>query len=174
MTTDLNWVISNNWVADYKWKYSQEAGKDIGTPATVDKMFARRNQLRDSSYSSALSERPSDMGLIGLEVFDREELIKSYLLGRDLPDEHGANQFEGELKRFIAQRRKISPQDTGEITPQEILNYLHQNNLSFSGILAEGIAKRLNFDLEKAIKKRREYLQVAADWRAGAIANGFI
>lgn len=174
MPADLNWVIDNNWVADYKWRYSQEAEKDIGTPATVDKMFARRDQLQNPDYTATLSERPADMGLIGLEVVDREELIRVYLLGRDLPDEHGANQLEGELKRFIAQRRKISPQNIGEINPQEVLNYLYRNDFLLTGVLANGIADRMKIDLKKAIKDRKRYLEVAAAWRGGAIANGFL
>ncbi|MFH1711006.1 MAG: hypothetical protein ABH840_01720 [Nanoarchaeota archaeon] len=174
MPADLNWVIENKWIADYKFEYSQQAGRDIGTPATVDKMFARRDQLRYSPYLSALPGRPADMGLIGLEVFDREELVEAYLFGPSIPDEHGKSQLEGELRRFVAQIRRISPKQIAKVWPQEVLNYLRHNDLPLKGTLANSIAERMQFDLKRAVRIRSKYLKAASENPESVIASGFL
>ena len=55
-------------------------------------------------------------------------LIEGYLLGTDfvsptktIPDEHGANQLEGELKRYQAQKENIQNPSEIQVT-KEILN----------------------------------------------------
>jgi len=174
MPADLNWVIENKWIADYKFKYSQRAGRDIGTPETVDKMFARRDQLRYAPYLAALPERPADMGLIDLEAFDREELVKAYFFGPSIPDEHGKSQLEGELKRFVAQIRRISPKQIAKVWPQEVLNYLRRNDLPLKGNLANSIAERMQFDLKMAVKIRLKYHKAASENPEGVIASGFL
>jgi hypothetical protein len=123
---NLSWVIRNNWVGDYKKVYSQETGRDIGTPATVDRMIARSAQLK--SGCGFLTSRPYDMGLIGMETDNRDTLIEAYLLFQSLQDDNEKDQLEGELKRFVAQTQRIPPENV-RLTPNLVWAYLMQNRL---------------------------------------------
>lgn len=43
---NLQWIIDNNWIGDSKHLYSEMAGRDIGTPVTVDIMLKRNQELK--------------------------------------------------------------------------------------------------------------------------------
>lgn len=101
---DLKWVVRCGWVEDYKWHYSRLEGRDVFVPGTVDRMILRRNDLRAGFDGVRGIELPNDRGLIGLDVEDREDLIRSYFFDKNVPDEHGKHQFEGELRRYTSQR----------------------------------------------------------------------
>lgn len=97
-----------NWVGDHKWLYSEQEGRDIGTPATVDRMIRI---------------------IHGLKPQDRIPLIEGYLLGPDKPDYDGLNQLEGELKRFVAQREMIQPIEV-DLCKEHVVQYGNQYNLN--------------------------------------------
>ena len=134
----IAWVLANRWVQDYKWHYSAEAGRDVGTPATVDRMMARSRELKndrtvtlDGSEFFPFFSRPEDMGLIGLQVH-RESLIEEYLLSQNIPDSNGKNQLEGELRRYVAQITRTAPAEV-KLTREYVAQYAQENKLNGLG-----------------------------------------
>lgn len=137
--TALSWALHNGWVQDYKWYLSEINKRDIGTPFTVRMMldFAGLMAATNQFYTfSEEADRPEGerVGTRGLFMFsDRVEpqkapefyrlMVEGYLFGTDfvsplrrgvVPDEHGANQLEGELRRHWANKNElIQPREVG-------------------------------------------------------------
>jgi len=102
-------------IAECKWLYSQKAGRDIGVPATVDRLLANHDILVTDGTDT------------------REEMIfKYFFVGPKIPDEHGRNQVEGELKRYVAFKIGCLPQNA-RVSLTSIADYLKDNKLPLFG-----------------------------------------
>ena len=105
----IYWALGWGVIKDEKWYYSEREGKDIGVPKTVDRIIR--------SYPHVF------------EPNDRTPLIEGYLLGVAIPDEHDVNQFRGEIKRFIAQRDNIKPEEIHIYGFRDVEEYCDKNNI---------------------------------------------
>ena len=95
-----------------KWALSETAGRDVGVPHTVDFLL-----LADSSLFGNLQ---------------RGILIRNYLLSDVRDDKHGAggSRLKGELMRWEAQRRGISPEQVMPVV--DLKNeYARANGIDF-------------------------------------------
>lgn len=115
----LSWALHKGWVQDYKYFMSRDSGYDIGTPKTVEKMCCE---------TMAFGFYPLNIDFIfnhqvktpSIREFEKL-MIEGYLLGTDfvspikvringktqygiVPDNHGKNQLEGELRRYWAMK----------------------------------------------------------------------
>jgi len=106
MIDEVEWALEWNWIPDYKWLYSEKEGRDIGTPETVDRMIRT---------------------IYGLKPQHRIPLIEGYLLGPEMSDFDGANQLEGELRRFVTQK-DIQPTDV-VLHREHVVEYCTQYDL---------------------------------------------
>ena len=134
----LSWALHNHWVKDYKWYFSEldKNKKDIGTPSTVAMMLDLCCLMKITNQFYTFSEETDrsefeKVGTRGLFMFlervNPEDalgfyklMVEGYLLGTDfvsptraITDEHGANQLEGELRRYWADKNGI-------ISPREV------------------------------------------------------
>lgn len=119
----LSWALCNDWVANYKWLFSEIAGFDLSTPCTVQIMLILGGLMSRTNTFFLFSEELErhnfhKVGTRGLFMLsDRIEphqvpafyelLTEGYLLGTDFvsyihktEDQQGKNQLEGELRRF--------------------------------------------------------------------------
>ncbi len=153
--TALSWALHNHWIKDYKWYFSEMTEKDIGVPFTVAMMLNLCNLMKETNQFYTFSEEPNreefqKVGTRGLLMFlDRvdpnnaqqfyELLVEGYLLGTDfvspvkaIPDEHGANQLEGELRRYwVNKSRKTDQMDIllSKLRIQDKINGLTDKNI---------------------------------------------
>lgn len=106
----LSWALHHGWVQDSKYLLSQKEGFDVGVSETVRVMLDP--DLHDTPVRR--------IGPFKDYHTFRQLLIEGYLLGTDfvsnvgnrvVPDEDGRNQLEGELRRFCAIRRNVSPRE---------------------------------------------------------------
>ena len=139
---DINWVISNGWIRDYKWYYSKMEGRDVFVPGTVDRMLLRKNDLSIGYDGIRGIELPDDRGLLGLDVKDREELISAYFNDKNIKYEEGEHPFKGELKRYIARKFDCNVNDV-VLMVHSVHEYC--SGFSLSKTLIEGLEK-LYFD----------------------------
>ena len=121
-------ILNNHCVQYYKYHLSEEKGMDVGVPATIDMMLSR-----DRSHFRGV---------------DRALMIEGYLLGTDfvsplwvrtaegsesqtgiVPDEHGANQLEGELRRYWANKHRIDNPRSVQLTQEILIHYCTEHNL---------------------------------------------
>ena len=131
--TALSWALHQGWVKDYKWYFSQMIGRDLGTPFTVRLLLWLENGLilpgRNYYFFEAIDQVSTDnLATRDLLLFSNrvdpaaikefyQLLVEGYLLGTDfissvepVPDQDGANQLEGELRRYWAKRTGVSSQ----------------------------------------------------------------
>lgn len=152
-------------VARTKKILSQEKGKDVGTPATIDYLLEHivGGDIGGSDYVESV---------LGTPTVHRETLISAYLTQGTIKDEHEKDQLEGELVRFCLQEG-LAPcnLEYPVIAGQLVIDYLDQNELFRNGHLAKAYAERYNFDLQGAIAGRELSERCAQAWRAGAIAK---
>lgn len=122
--TALSWALHHGWIRDYKHHFSKFEGHDIGVPETVDQMAQFCNTMTATEEFYTFNEEPS-LGAAAL-IWSRnlfmfiervnpnqsqrfsELLVEGYLCGTDfvsdippVGDEHGKNQLDGELIRFL-------------------------------------------------------------------------
>ena len=114
-------------IAECKQLYSGVVGKDIGIPATVDRLLANQDILVTDGTDTR-----------------EEKIFKYFFVGPKIPDEHGRNQVDGELKRYVAYRKGTSPRNVN-VGIGNILDYLNDNKLPFSGRVALSIADEFGF-----------------------------
>ncbi len=107
---NLNEYAIRWWIKDEKWLYSEKEGRDVGVPETVDRIMKR---------------------FYGLKPEDRTYLIEGYFLCPKVDDFDGANQLEGELKRFKSKEKSISPRQIN-VTREIVDNYCKEYNLEES------------------------------------------
>ena len=137
--TALSWAIMHDWVNDYKHLLSEREGRDVGVARTVDVMLYPKSDTHGVLSSGALCmfpQRVRDSDYNNL----RKLMIEGYLSGTDfsdngirlrIPDHDGANQLEGELRRYFAQRDRRNPRDV-ELTEAAVTNYCIENDLPVS------------------------------------------
>lgn len=150
----MSWALHHGYVQDHKYFLSQKAGHDVGVPATATSLiYARVDNL-----SKVLEETRATLKNI-------EQLMTvGYLLGTDyvspiwvrrpkdpqnkwiqtgiVPDEHGTNQLEGELRRW-KNHRGGTPRDNFALFSEDVDAYCENYNLYISG-----------FDTVNQIKKK--------------------
>lgn len=123
-------------IALSKWSLSQKAGHDVGVPATVDAIIkdAQYMRLRRKLYNSTPHVvLQGDFRQFLLECGDalpsREKFILAYLIHYpNLADEHGKDQLDGELKRYLARKQGIKPSEV-KINRMGVQEYLIDNGL---------------------------------------------
>ena len=101
----MSFMLSEEYdalIGKTKWQLSEKAGRDVGTPYTVDFLLLADSSLLGNLY--------------------RGMLIRRYLLADVCDDKHGANgsRLNGELMRWEAQRKGIFPE---QVTPFANLKY---------------------------------------------------
>lgn len=101
----------NLFIADLKWLYSEQEGRDIGVIKTIDKYLAEHGKINGEK--------------------DRKKLVLDYLLNRNIKDDNGCCSLEGELKRCWARQIGISPEDVkkDELDFTLLVNYLYESSL---------------------------------------------
>jgi|SRR3989344_2043106 len=114
----LSWALHHGWVQDYKYLLSQKQRHDVGVPETVRLMLHPEMDVHGVISEGAIHMFPQRVKRENFGAF-RQLMIEGYLLGTDfvsqlgdrgvVPDRDGKNQLEGELKRFWAQQRRVSP-----------------------------------------------------------------
>ncbi|MEK6890059.1 MAG: hypothetical protein AABX35_02625 [Nanoarchaeota archaeon] len=106
-------TYANEVIATHKWHLSRWAGRDVGTPKTVDDILRIRDRAvvhGPGTFADHLREFiPSPK---------REELIRDYLT-KDI------DTLSGELRRYQQQQ-----DGKGNISPATVENYTRDNNLS--------------------------------------------
>lgn len=158
--TALSWVLHNGWVQDYKWLFGQLEGRDVGTPETAEAFLypwssgSQRIKILERGalylFQNRLEMKKMDAA--------KKLMIEGYLLGTDfvsplwvktngkreqtgiIQDEHGANQLEGELRRYWANKNGIIQPREVELTRAVIDDYCAANELNNA---ADKFAKRL-------------------------------
>jgi len=147
--TALSWALQNGWVQDYKYSLSQKEGRDIGTKETVEAIVYPWSCTKDRL--DLLSQGALFLFQDRLEMKKRDKAVKlmieGYLMGTDfvsplwvmsngkmeqtgiIPDEHGENQLEGELRRYWAKEKEILPSEV-ILTKAIVREYCKVNGLS--------------------------------------------
>ena|SRR3989338_2765552 len=150
----LSWALHNGWVQDYKWLFSEREGRDIGVPETVERMTGWDGRgvfynddplLSRGTYFVFMDRCYKD----GKDIKDfRNLMIEGYLLGTDfvsslwvkvdgqkeeqtgiIPDQHGRNQLEGEMRRYWAHKQGIQNPSEIQVTKEIIEDYCISNGL---------------------------------------------
>src|SRR3989338_6901078 len=146
---NLSFALQNGWVQGHKHLISEEAKHDVGVPNTVHHIV----RPNESQYWFIISPWTHIFYQISDEKlpFFKKLMIEGYLLGTDfvsdilvqkpdlthektgiVPDEHGSNQLEGELRRHFASRGGIKGKDeirSIPITPLVLEDYVKHYRL---------------------------------------------
>src|SRR3989344_1031996 len=130
--TGLSRIICEGWIQDQKWLISRTKGYDIGTPETI-RLMIEENPTNSRGVVYVIQERVKPH-----EIADFIRLTSiGYLLRTnfnkelpDLKDDHGQDQLEGELKRYLARKQgKVHPAEV-EITSEAVNDYCMTNGLN--------------------------------------------
>lgn len=149
----LSLALHNGWVQDYKWLFSEREGRDIGVPETIERItgwdgrgvfFNNDPLLSRGTYHIFMDRCYKE----GRDIKDfRNLMIEGYLLGTDfvsslwvkangeekqtgiIPDQHGANQLEGEMRRYWAHKQRIQNPSEIHITKEIVDDYCTNNGL---------------------------------------------
>ena len=126
-----------SWIPQEKWYFSEAAGRDIGVPATVDRLISRAASLKETH------DKKSSLSFLDFELFvnpivPRETLIRAYFFngennnvsGYDAPLRRTRN-FVTELENFGSQKYGISPVQVF-VDSKLIREYVKANSLSES------------------------------------------
>ncbi|MFH0831271.1 MAG: hypothetical protein V1886_00155 [archaeon] len=113
------------WIKDYKWIHSKQEGRDIGVPATVDILLGKR---KIDTMFAGKEFHGVTLSIHEIKPEYRIPMIEGYLLIPEIPDSDGINQLEGELKRFEAQKKSISPSEV-RVTRDIVQDYCKEYDL---------------------------------------------
>ncbi|MBI4158966.1 hypothetical protein HY500_01760 [Candidatus Woesearchaeota archaeon] len=135
----LSWALHHGWVQDYKYLLSQRERRDVGVPETVRLMLYPKRDRHGVISDGARCMFPQRVRPENYDAF-RQLMIEGYLLGTDfvsqlgeggvVSDRDGKNQLEGELRRFWAQQRKVSPADVKLSAHHEVQFYCEVHRLN--------------------------------------------
>lgn len=160
----LSWALHHGWVQDYKLRFSQSEGHDVGVPETVRSMM-EPEYMDAHKDSRAIKNYLNDGAGMNVDTFQLR-IIEGYLLGTDfvsnmhvrypdgsiiqngiVPDEHGTNQLEGELRRFWAQEKKLPNEVIRKITLDEAVLKFYIQEHAFYGRMPGSFGKKLNLQV---------------------------
>ncbi len=139
----LSGALHQGWIQDAKLYLSRDKGIDAGVPETIKSMMSELYQFKQFFATKGTGANKEALEKL---------LITGYLLGTDfvspfrvkqpdgqrkptgiVPDEHGANQLEGELRRFWAVERGTPKQSEAigsiKITPLNLKQYCERYGL---------------------------------------------
>lgn len=156
---DVSWIIQNNWIADYKWLYGEQEGRDMGVPATVDRMFKRRDELNSLVAILDGKDTLEDRKRSGLALEDDGSLDPQFyidVMNYPMPEDRGLLGIDSGVERteliyayFLMEgiqdndgsnhvegelRRYVSQRDgikPGQVTltPEHVASYVNDNQL---------------------------------------------
>ncbi|HLD97707.1 MAG TPA: hypothetical protein VI815_00105 [Candidatus Nanoarchaeia archaeon] len=130
--------IRNEWISTSKYLWSTDAGRDVGVPATVERLSREEREK--------YREKGDHYASFDFKLKDREDIISDYFFNNQtLKDWDGNCALEGEIKRFGAIRYKQDPSKI-VVTKGFILEYIHKNNLSLNFV--DRAVKFLGIDVE--------------------------
>ena len=117
------------WISEQKHLWSQEAGRDIGTPATVDRILSMQREAKKDHSEHGNGRGTLMVCLAGHTFYERKQLILGYLSSYSVTRENGLNISEAELKRFISQRDGV-PLVKVSLNSDSVKAYCNDNKLS--------------------------------------------
>jgi len=161
----LSWALHKGWLQDHKLRFSQSEGRDVGVPETVRRMMEPKYMDADRD-SRAIKDYLSKGASFNVDTFHLR-MIEGYLLGTDfvsdmqvrypvgsvipngiVPDEHGINQLEGELRRYWAQEKKLPDAAIRNIPLDERVLDFYIDRHAFYGYMPHSFGKKLNLRIE--------------------------
>jgi len=121
-------------IALTKWRLSEQAGYDVGVPATVDLIIeevSHRPSPQQLDLKSTVLQFGFRQALLSCgSLPPRDRFILEYLCHYPpIADEHAKNQLEGEVKRHISRKRGITPSEVN-LTRESAREYLVDNGLN--------------------------------------------
>jgi len=130
--------IRNEWISTSKYLWSTDAGRDVGVPATVERLSREEREK--------YREKGDHYASFDFKLKDREDIISDYFFNNQtLKDWDGNCALEGEIKRFGAIQYEQDPSKI-VVTKGFILEYIHKNNLSLNFV--DRAVKFLGIDVE--------------------------
>ncbi len=120
----LSFALHHGWIEDFKYFRSIKEGRHINA-AEAARMMVDPNDEDGLYLNQKEGNRDDICKLFAIGYLLRTDFVSSW---EDIPDEHGSNQLEGELKRFEAERISASPHQI-RITREIASDYCRKYNL---------------------------------------------
>ena len=136
----MSWTLHNGYVQDHKHFLSQTADYDVGVPVTVTSLIDKRlnglKEILEWNYIdlNRLQQLTTIGYLIGTDFMSKlwvrrpNDPDNKWIQTGIISDEHGANQLEGELRRW-KNRQSEKPMDNFDLHEKDVELYCQTHKL---------------------------------------------